>query len=176
MDVLLRIGVALAAGAMFRMLVVFGIPAMISILGLAIAGAALSHKLVASRIFVVLSLSLGHFLTFLMTRSAGGGEATDNPSGFLLAANATAIFLPLAMPALGSMLLMQYEKRQAKLAAEVKEITEESLLAEALPTTPAKAAELDYETILATATDPEESSPSPVRAAGSGDSVLPSRG
>lgn len=175
MDVLLRIGVALAAGAMFRMFVVFGLPAVISIAGLAIAGAALSHKLVASRIFVVLSLSFGNFLTYLMTRTAGAAEATDNPNGFLLAANASMIFLPLAMPALGSILLMQYEKRQEKLAAEAKELTEESLLAEVIPAT-AKEKEIDYEQILATATDPEESSPSPVRAADSSDSVLPSRG
>jgi len=175
MDVLLRIGVALAAGAMFRMFVVFGLPAAISMVGLVIAGAALSHKLIASRIFVVLSLSFGHFLTYLMTRTTGAADVTDSPSGFLLAANAATIFLPLAMPALGSILVMQYEKRHEQLAAEAKELTEESLLAEVVPAT-AKEKELDYEQILATATDPEASSPSPVRAADSSDSVLPSRG
>ena len=52
-----------------------------------------------------------------------------------------------------------------QLAAEAKELTEESLLAEAIPAT-ATEKEIDYEEILATATDPEESSPSPIRAAG----------
>ena len=174
MDILLRIGVALAAGALLRMLVVFSLPLPISVLGLIAAGAVLSYKLVASRVFVVLSLSLGNFLTFLMTRSAGAGDVTDNPSVAMLALNSAAIFLPFAMPALGSILVMQYEKRQEKLAAETKELTEESLLAEVMPK--AKELELDYERILATATDPEESSPSPARAADSSDSALPSRG
>ena len=174
MEVFLRIGVAFAAGAMLRMLVVFGLPSAISMAALAVAGALLSYKLIASRIFVVICVSLGHFLAFLMTRDAGLTDATDNPSAILLAMNATAIFLPLAMPALGSMVLMQYEKRQAKLAAETKELTEEALLAEALPQV--KEVEFDYEAILAKATDPEESSPSPARAADSSDSALPSRG
>jgi len=175
MDILLRIGVALAAGALLRMLVVFHLPLTISVLGLIAAGAVLSYKLVASRVFVVLSLSLGNFLTFLMTRSAGAGNVTDNPSAAMLALNSAAIFLPFAMPALGSILVMQYEKRQAKLAAETNELTEESLLAEVMPPQE-KELELDYERILATATDPESSSPSPTRAADSSDSALPSRG
>jgi len=174
MDILLRIGVALAAGAMLRMLVVFSLPWAISVLCLIAAGAVLSYKLVASRVFVVLSLSLGNFLTFLMTRSAGSGDVTDNPSAAMLAMNSAATFLPFAMPALGSILVMQYEKRQAKLAAETQELTEEALLAEVMPQ--AKELELDYERILATATDPEASSPSPTRAADSSDSALPSRG
>lgn len=174
MDVFLRIGVALAAGALFRMLLVFGVPFVLVMIGLAAAGAALSYRLIASRVFVVLCVSLGNFIAYMMTRDAGVGEITDNPSVVTLALNAVAFFLPPAMPALGSILLMQYEKRQARIAAETSELTEESLLAESFPQ--AKDAELDYERILATATDPEESSPSPVRAAGSGDSALPSRG
>lgn len=174
MDILLRIGVALAAGATLRMLVVFGLPWAFSVLGLIAAGAVLSYKLLASRVFVVLSVSVGNFLAYLMTRTAGVSGVTDNPSATTMAMNSATLFLPFAMPALGSILVMQYEKRQAKIAAETKELTEESLLGEVTPQ--ATELELDYERILATATDPEESSPSPTRAADSSDSALPSRG
>ncbi|MBL8179943.1 MAG: hypothetical protein JNK48_35010 [Bryobacterales bacterium] len=155
MDVLLRIGVALAAGALFRMLVVFGLPSLLSMVALAVAGAALSYRLVASRVFVVLSLSVGNLITYLMTQSASAGELTENPSTILLAMNSAALFLPLAMPAFGSMLLMQYEKRSEKAAAETKELTVESLLAEKVPQ--ATATEIDYDRILASAGEADES-------------------
>lgn len=174
MEVLLRVGVALAAGALFRMLAVFGLPAPVCLLLLAAAGAALSYKLIASRVFVVLGIIFGHFVAFLMTHEAGLADVSENPSAGLLALNSAAIFLPLAMPALGSMLVMQFEKRQARIAAETAELTEDTLLAEKIPQV--KEVEIDYDSILARATDPEEASPSPVHGAGSGDSAFPSRG
>ncbi len=131
-DTALRFGIALAAGAVVRMAQVFGVPWLLALPLLGVAGGFLSYRLQASRIFVVLAVSAGHFCAHMVTRHPDAAAApADNPSMWMLLGNAFQLFLPFLFPPLGSIIALQKEKREAKQKAEAEEITEESLLREA---------------------------------------------
>jgi hypothetical protein len=133
-DVALRLGIALAAGAVVRMAQVFGVPWLLALPLLGVAGGFLSYRLQASRIFVVMAVSAGHFCAYMVTRHPDAASASaDNPTMWLLLGNAFQLFLPFLFPPLGSIIALQKEKREAKQKAETEEITEESLLEEAVP-------------------------------------------
>lgn len=115
------------------------LPWVLSLLLLAAAGAALSWRQTVWRLFIVLGVVGGHFTTYLMTRRPPPGMI-ENPSMWSLITGGVQLFLPLAMPALGSMLALKFEQRQA--ARDEPELTEESLLAEKIPQAPP---ELSYD-------------------------------
>jgi len=113
---------------------VFGVPWLLALPLLGVAGGFLSYRLQASRIFVVLTISAGHFCAYMVTRHPDTAAApADNPSMWLLLGNAFQLFLPFLFPPLGSIIALQKEKREAKQKAESEEITEESLLKEVTP-------------------------------------------
>jgi hypothetical protein len=145
LDVILRLGIAAVAGATMRMLVVLGVPWPVAFAGLVAVSAVVSWRLVASRIFAVLLVSAGYFVTYLMTQSSEvvAEALEDNPPILELARNAALLCMPFALPALGSMISLVLEKRQDKRAKDQEVITEESLLAEHIPSVPP--GELDYD-------------------------------
>lgn len=113
---------------------VFGVPWLLALPLLGVAGGFLSYRLQASRIFVVMAVSAGHFCAYMVTRHPDAASASaDNPTMWLLLGNAFQLFLPFLFPPLGSIIALQKEKREAKQKAETEEITEESLLEEAVP-------------------------------------------
>ncbi len=116
---------------------VFGVPWFLALPLLGVVGGLLSYRLQASRIFVVLAVSAGHFCAYMVTRHPDVTAPADNPSMWLLLGNAFQLFLPFLFPPLGSIIALQKEKREAKQKAEAEEITEESLLQKAtLPAAP----------------------------------------
>jgi hypothetical protein len=159
-----------------RMLSVFGVPGGIALVGLGIAGGVLTYRMDATRLFVVLFTSLGHFAAYWMTANIGSVE--NNPTIGYLVWNAVQLCLPWALPAIGSAVSLQLEKRGAK-ENEPKPLTEESLLAEVAPVIKTPVIDYDdlrdidelspYEMPAArlTTKDPRVPSPSPVRAADS---------
>lgn len=136
LDVILRLGIATAAGATMRMLMVLGVPWPAAFLGLIAVSAVVSWRLIASRVFAVLMISAGYFVTYLMTQSPEVVAETleENPPIWELAKSSMLLCMPFALPALGSMIALLIEKRQDKRAKESEVITEESLLAEKIPT------------------------------------------
>lgn len=131
-------------GALLRMLVVFGVHPLLAMSGLVLIGAAFTHGLVASRVFVSLAASFAYFITAQLTQGSTAPYTGDNPSIFVFFMAAAQLFFPFALPALGSILTMFYEKSQTKnKAEEEKELTVEDLLAEPLPKV--QPAEMDYD-------------------------------
>jgi len=144
LDVILRLGIATAAGATMRMLMVVGVPWPIAFLGLIAVSAVVSWRLIASRVFAVLLISAGYFVTYLMTPTPEVvGVIEENPPIWELARNSMLLCLPFALPALGSMIALEVEKRLDKRAKDTEVITEESLLAERLPSVEQE--DLDYQ-------------------------------
>jgi len=136
LDVLLRIGVALAGGALLRMLHVFGVPVFATLPMMAVLGALLSYRMDATRLLVVLCISIGHFIAYLSTRVTPVGVVSENPDMTRLAWNALQLFLPWALPSAGSILALRFETRNdasSKDKKQEEEFTEESLLAVRLP-------------------------------------------
>ena len=131
-------------GALLRMLVVFGVHPLLAMSGLVLIGAVFTHGLIASRVFVSLAASFAYFITAQLTQGATATYKGDNPSIFVFFVASAQLFFPFALPALGSILTMVYEKSTAKeKAAEEKELTVEDLLAE--PLTKVQPAEMDYD-------------------------------
>jgi len=126
-----------------RMLMVIGVPWPLAFLGLIAASAVVSWRLIASRVFVVLLVSAGYFVTYMMTLSPEVALAEENPPFWDIARNSMMVYLPFALPALGSMISLQIEKWIEKRAKDHEEITEESLLAEKVPS--AKPQDMDYD-------------------------------
>jgi hypothetical protein len=144
-DVILRLAIALAAGATMRMLTVIGVAWPVALIGLTFVSAILSWRLIASRVFVVLLVASGYFVTYLMTQDPSAATVEENPALWDIAISSMLVFMPLALPAMGSMLSLQYEKRLDRRAKEAEPITEESLLNEKVP---AKPEEIDYDSLL----------------------------
>ncbi|MBI3682107.1 MAG: hypothetical protein HY235_17130 [Acidobacteria bacterium] len=153
-ELLLRLGIAFAAGALMRMLQLFGLPWPLIWAVLGVAGGFLSWRLVASRLFVVLLIPAGYFVAFLNTQETAAAPAEDSLA-WTLVWNAIQLFVPLALPALGSMVALKYEQRREE--QKEPEITEESLLAEKIPQAPV---ELSYEL---EDLDPEKDAPEDAR-------------
>jgi hypothetical protein len=135
LGIVLRIGIAFAAGAAVRMLQAFDLmPTLLAMAGLALAGGAMSWRLDVWRVIVVLAVPFGYFVAFVKTmHSAAAVEPASPPSIFLLAIEAARLFLPLAMPAFGSLLALKYEKHLDARKADETELTVESLLEEKIP-------------------------------------------
>jgi hypothetical protein len=144
-DVILRFAIALAAGATIRMLTVIGVPSAVAMIGLIAVSAVLSWRLVASRLFVVLLIAGGYFATYLLTPDPTSVPVEENPALWEIAISSMLVFMPMALPALGSMIALKYEKRLDKRAQEQETITEESLLKEKIPTAPE---DVDYDSLL----------------------------
>lgn len=143
-EVLLKVAIAAMGGALLRMLVVFGVHPLLAMSGLVLIGAVFTHRLVASRVFVSLAASFAYFITAQLTQGATAPYKGDNPSIFVFFMAAAQLFFPFALPALGSILILVYEKSHAKQKeTEEKELTIEELLAEPLPKV--QPAEMDYD-------------------------------
>lgn len=127
-----------------RMLMIVGVPWPLVFLGLIAVSAVVSWRLMASRVFVVMLISGGYFLTYLLTQSPEAVVTVDeNPPIWDLARSSMFVCLPFALPALGSMIALEIEKRQDKRAKDEEVLTEEDLLAEKIPVL--KRDELDYD-------------------------------
>jgi hypothetical protein len=138
-DLFLRLIVAVPAGAMTRMLAVFGLlPGQAALVALALAGGVFSVRLKATRFVPTLAVSLSYFVTWLFTQQAAQAVAV-NPSPWDLVRNTADLFVPFVAPAMGSALGLWYEKWQDSRAQQEQEqeVTEEALLAEKLPEVPA---------------------------------------
>lgn len=135
-DLALRILVALGAGAMLRMLSLFGLlPSFIAVLILGGIGAALSKGLKTSRFAVVLAASVSYFVAWYLTQPAAPEGPTTNPAAWDLVWNSLEVFAPFLTPVVGSGLMLILEN-QGSTGDLHEEITEESLLAEAIPQPP----------------------------------------
>lgn len=132
MEVLIRIAIAAAAGALMRMLQVFGWPDALALGGMFVAGAVMSWRLEASRLFAVLAVSAGHLVAYLCTQNPAAA-VVENPATATLIANAARLFLPVALPAAGSIVSLRIELRWQERRSEEQELTEEALLAEKIP-------------------------------------------
>jgi len=108
-------------------------PALLAILLLVAAGAAMSWRLDSWRVFVVLAIPFGYVLAFLKTIHVGTLQEGGNSPLWMLAFDGARLFLPLAMPALGSLLALQYEKRLDARKSDEAELTVDSLLMEKVP-------------------------------------------
>ncbi len=137
-DLALRIIVSLAAGAMVRMLSVFGLlPLAFAIILLGVIAAVMSKGLKATRFTVVLSTSASYFVAWYFTQKPVPEGVQVNPETFDLVKNSLEVFAPFLTPVIGSAIMLVIEKQRTSDPVE-EEITEESLLAEKLPEIPAR--------------------------------------
>lgn len=131
MELALRLLIAGVAGALFRMLQVFGTPFWLLALLFGVTGAVLSWQLVNARLGVVFVIAVGYFLTFRMTPALAPDTSVDNPILFFFQAIGN-LSMPFMFPAIGSMIGMQIEEWRKP--EPDKPLTEEDLLNEPIPT------------------------------------------
>src|SRR5262249_47334375 len=124
-------------------LISIGVPWFLPIVALGILGGLLSYRLMAARVFIVFGFPFAYFVAYVMMPAAALPGLNDNPSLLLFLRNSALIYLPFAIPALGSMIALLIEKRLDKRKTEQEVITEESLLAEKIPSV--HASEIDYD-------------------------------
>ncbi len=135
-DLALRLLVSLAAGAMMRMLAVFGVlPVPFALLMLGVVAAFLSKGLQAVRFLVVVSTSLSYFAAWYFTQPEAAPQALDTPDFYAVVRGGVEAFAPFVTPVVGSVIMLAIE-RQRRTDPVEEEITEESLLAEELPQVP----------------------------------------
>jgi hypothetical protein len=135
-DLALRVLVSIAAGAMLRMLSVFGvIPMPFAVVMLAVVGAFFSKGLQAARFMVVVATSGSYFVAWLYTQSPASAQVMENPDFFDLVRGGIEVFAPFLTPVIGSGIMLAIEKHRRGEPVE-EEITEDSLLSEKLPEVP----------------------------------------
>ena len=137
MDFLLRLTIALVAGALTRVLHALGLPMAIVAIIIGAAALALTFKVSMRRSVISWTITGGYMAAgyFIRTETE---QARSGESAVVL--GLLQIGIAVLLPSLGALIASRLEQRQA-----TAPLTEEQLLAEALPDAPAPEWSMDHD-------------------------------